>query len=196
MDEKPQAPGPYCTNRERRLHERNVAKYERELQQKYKKYRATWKKQQKLINSPACAQISRAVALTLPRLESITLSTIGSCSHALSQRYIQDFPLSCSMPMDQDSEHAVAQLKLLILPTGKQARNSRPLRLSLVCGDPICILTMNRATSPKPEVFECSCCEPRILRLYVGFGVSGGLPDTAVHQIVLSPLSCRALRCG
>ena len=196
MDEKPQSPGPDCTKRERRLYERNVAKYELELQQKYKRYRTSWKRQTKLINSPACAQISRAIALALPRLESITLSTIGSCSHALSQRYIQDFPLSCSMPMDPNSEHAVTQLKLLILPTGKQARNGKPLRLSLECRHPVCILTMNRATSPKPEKFECSCCEPRILRLYFRPGVIEGLPDTAVHQIVIPPLSCRALRCG
>ena len=196
MDEKPQAPGPHCTNRERRLHERNMAKYERELQQKYKKYRATWKKQQNLINSPACAQISRAVALALPRLESVTLSTIGSCSHALSERYIQNFPLSCSMPMDQNSEHAVAQLKLLILPTGKQSRRSRPLQLSLMCCDLSSILTIDRATSPDPEITECSRREPRILRIYVRLGVSGGLPDTAVHQTILPPLLFRALRCG
>lgn len=131
-DEKPQPPEMPCTTRERRLYERNLAKFDREVLQKYETYRIAWRKQQTLIKTPVYSQIGRSITLALPKLEMIRLSTVGRCHHTLSERFIRDFALDCAMPMDQDSEHSAVQLKHLLVPTGTPLRSLRFLEVHVL----------------------------------------------------------------
>ena len=117
---RPQYPHSSSTPRERRLYERNIAKFDREALQKYKNNRAAWSKQQALVDSLAFAPgISRGIVLKLPKLEHLSLHTIGGCRHALSKRFLQEFDLTLAMPMDQDTQASDLQLSHLILPAGE-----------------------------------------------------------------------------
>ena len=105
------------TPREKRLHERHVAQFNRELEKKYMRYLDLYNKQQKVIYSPtAYAETIDPTMLRFPRLTKIALSTVGRCKHVLSGRFLDSFTADCSMPIELDSKHTKDQLKHLLLP--------------------------------------------------------------------------------
>jgi hypothetical protein len=118
-NEKPKPPNANCTDRERRLYERNMAKYDQQIHEKYSTYRKAFNLQQTLLGSSSYSRIDSTIIMPLPRLENIVLSNVGRCCHSLSDRFIQDFPITCAFPMNQNSIHSTFQLKQLVLPTGK-----------------------------------------------------------------------------
>ena len=77
--ERPQSPPKNATAREKRLYERNVAKFNRDIEKKYVRYLDLYTKQQKLIHSTTYADLIDPSMVRFPRLTKIALSTVGRC---------------------------------------------------------------------------------------------------------------------
>lgn len=131
-NERPAAPGRNATEREKRLYERNVVKFTREISQKYDRYRAFYDKQQKVLKSSAYQDLLAPSMLCFPRLNKITLTTIGRCKHVLSERFLEMFAVDCGMPIDCDTKYTKEQLKNLLFPQGRPLTTIRSLEVHVL----------------------------------------------------------------
>ncbi|KIW24567.1 uncharacterized protein PV07_10275 [Cladophialophora immunda] len=119
QNERPRLPPKHATPRERRLYERNVAKFKRELKEKYDRYLDLYDKQQKVLKSPAYADFISSSMPCFPRLNKLVLSTVGRCKHVLSGRFLESFTADCAMPIEHDTSFTKDQLKHLLFPQGR-----------------------------------------------------------------------------
>ncbi|KAJ9609193.1 hypothetical protein H2200_006965 [Cladophialophora chaetospira] len=119
--ERPQPSPKNATAREKRLYDRNMAKFTRDIQKKYDRYLDLFTKQQKILSSSAYNDMIDPSMLRFPRLTKIALSTVGRCKHVLSGRFLESFTADCAMPIEQDTKPTKEQLKHLMFP------NSQPL---------------------------------------------------------------------
>ena len=119
--ERPDPPSKTATSREKRLYERNVAKFNSEIEKKHVKYLDLFSKQQKILSSAVYSEMIDPSILRFPRLTKIALSTVGRCKHVLSGRFLDSFTADCAMPLEQDTRYTKDQLKHMMFP------NSQPL---------------------------------------------------------------------
>ncbi|EHY58004.1 hypothetical protein HRR83_005137 [Exophiala dermatitidis] len=117
-NERPQSPGKNATARERRLYERNVAKFNRDIIAKYDRYRDFYERQQGLLKSSAYSDFISPSIPRFPRLNKLVLSTVGRCKHVLSKRFLETFAVDCAMPIETDTRYTKDQLKHLLFPQG------------------------------------------------------------------------------
>lgn len=130
--ERPQAPSTFASDRARRLYERNMIKFHREVAQKYDRYRFFFDKQQKMLRSSAYADLIATSIPRFPRLTKIALSTVGRCKHVLSERFLETFAVDCGMPIEHDTKHTKEQLKHLLFPQGQPVSTVRALEVHVM----------------------------------------------------------------
>ncbi|EXJ95322.1 hypothetical protein A1O1_00442 [Capronia coronata CBS 617.96] len=131
-NDRPQPPGKNATARERRLYERNVAKFNHDMMVKYERYRNFYDRQQKVLKSTAYDDLISPSIPCFPRLENIVLSTIGRCKHVLSKRFLEMFAVDCAMPPESDTKYTKEQLKHLLFPRGEPLTTLRSLEVNVV----------------------------------------------------------------
>jgi len=134
-DDKPQCPPANCSDRERRLYDRNLAKWETEILQKYTRYKSMLKQQEEIMQSTMYQDFIDTSMLNFPHLKEITLSNVGRCAHMLSDRFMQTFyptTIDCAMPMEGDTANSKSQLASLLLPQGKVLPTVQRLSAHLV----------------------------------------------------------------
>ncbi|EXJ72645.1 uncharacterized protein A1O5_03791 [Cladophialophora psammophila CBS 110553] len=117
--ERPAQPRKGATDRERRLYERNMAKFNREIEKKFKRYLDLYNKQQKVLQSTAYADFISSSMTSFPKLNKLVLSTVGRCKHVLSGRFLESFTADCAMPIEQDTSFTKDQLSHLLFPRGQ-----------------------------------------------------------------------------
>ncbi|KAL6249717.1 hypothetical protein RBB50_003572 [Rhinocladiella similis] len=122
-DERPQPPPRNATDREKRLFERNLAKFQKEIENKYDRYRQVLDDQQNLIKGPTYSELLGPSIRRFPRLTKIELNTVGRCKHVLSERFLETFATDCAMPIEGDTKHTKEQLRHLLFPLGRPLTN-------------------------------------------------------------------------
>ncbi|KIV80188.1 hypothetical protein PV11_07707 [Exophiala sideris] len=130
--DRPQPPPRTATAREKRLFERNLNKFQREIEDKYEKYRTFYDKQQNLITSNAYADFVDGSIACFPKLTKLQLSTVGRCKHVLSERFLETFSIDCAMPIENDTKHTKEQLKHLLFPQGRPVTSIRELAVHVL----------------------------------------------------------------
>ncbi|EXJ64084.1 hypothetical protein A1O7_00420 [Cladophialophora yegresii CBS 114405] len=117
--ERPRPPRHDASPREKRLYERNVAKFNLAIEKKYERYLALYNTQQEFLSSPICTEMIEPSMLCFPRLTKVVLSTVGRCKHVLSGRFMESFAPDVTMPIEPDSKHTKDQLRHLLFPSGR-----------------------------------------------------------------------------
>lgn len=154
-NERPQPPGKDASAREKRLYERNMGKFQQEVEAKFERYRIFYDQQQKVLQSDAYAHHIAPSIPRFPKLQNIVLSTVGRCKHVLSERFLETFAVDCVMPIDHDTSHTKEQLKHLLFPDGRPITTLRSLEVHVVSpkfftgfmpGDMICQAFKNLRT--------------------------------------------------
>ena len=130
--ERPQPPAPSASDRERRLYERNMTKFHREIATKYRQYRSLYDAQQKLLSSDAYEKFIEPNILLFPKLKMISLKTVGRCKHVLSDRFLQKFDVDCALPIETDTRHTKEQLAALLFPHTKPLTNLEELEVHVL----------------------------------------------------------------
>jgi len=111
-DSKPRPPSPNDeSERAKRLHSRNVAKFEKTLEEKYLAYRKVFEAQQLLVEGPKDHLFNCVEGLS--NLEEIILQT-GGCSHMMTRRFRDKYLADCAVPLDRQSSHTVWQLERIL----------------------------------------------------------------------------------
>ena len=145
--QRPQPVQRNASAREKRLYERNVLKFNQEIEKKYNRYLDLFKKQQQMLSSTAYADMIDPSIARFPRLTKIALSTVGRCKHVLSGRFLESFTADCAMPIEQETKHTKDQLKHLLFPFGRPLTSLRTVEVHVmspkfftgfVPGDMIC----------------------------------------------------------
>lgn len=131
-DDRPQPLPRNPSAREKRLYERNLNKFQREIEDKYERYRTFYDSQQKLIDSDTYAELIEDSIARFPRLTKVQLSTVGRCKHVLSERFLDTFSIDCAMPIENDTRHTKEQLKHLLFTQGRPRSNIRELAVHVL----------------------------------------------------------------
>jgi hypothetical protein len=130
-EQRPTPPEPGASARERRLHQRNLAKFEKHINEQYQRHRALYDEQQVLINSPAYATLGRDIAQVLPKLVNLNFRSAPPCFHHLSDRF-RDMISGTSLVLKHKSRDAVTQLASLLLPGGTPLLNLKLLQIDTI----------------------------------------------------------------
>jgi len=131
-NERPQPPPRNASAREKRLFERNLLKFQKEIEDKYDRYHDVFEAQQRLITGTAYADLLGPSVNRFPRLNKIALNTVGRCKHVLSERFLETFAVDCAMPIEGDTQHTKEQLKHLLLPQDRPLTTLRELLVHVV----------------------------------------------------------------
>lgn len=131
-NERPLPPLSEASPREKRLYTRNMAKFQREVQKKYDRYKALYNEQQEVINSNASTDLIDLSMLRFPRLTKVALSTVGRCKHVLSGRFLDSFAADCAMPIEQDTKYTKDQMKHLLFPNDQPLTCLRTLEAHVI----------------------------------------------------------------
>lgn len=131
-NERPQPPGKDATAREKRLYDRNLSKFDRDILLKYERYRAFYERQQKVLQSTAYDDLISPSIPLFPRLNKIVLSTVGRCKHVLSKRFLEMFAVDCAMPIEHDTKYTKEQLKHLLFPQGRPLTTLHSLEVHVI----------------------------------------------------------------
>ncbi|KIX05956.1 uncharacterized protein Z518_03930 [Rhinocladiella mackenziei CBS 650.93] len=131
-DERPQPPAWDASAREKRLYDRNMVKFHREITAKFERYRAFYETQQKVLKSTAYTSLLAPSIPRFPKLNKIVLSTVGRCKHVLSERFLQRFAVDCAMPIEHDTKHTKEQLRHLLFPQGQPVSTVRSLEVHVM----------------------------------------------------------------
>jgi len=91
-----------------------MAKFEKEVEQKYLAYRKVFEAQQLLVQGPK-DHLLRGIE-GLSNLEEVALQTDGLCSHTISQHFRDKYLTDCAIPIDRYSSHTVWQLEKMLRP--------------------------------------------------------------------------------
>ncbi|KIW73542.1 hypothetical protein PV04_01649 [Phialophora macrospora] len=130
--ERPHPPHHDASPREKRLYERNVAKFNRAMEKKYERYVDLFTKQQKILTSNIFTEMIDPSMLCFPRLTKVALSTVGRCKHVLSGRFMDSFAADITMPIEPDSKYTKLQLQHLLFPGGQPMTSLRVLEVHVV----------------------------------------------------------------
>ncbi|KAJ9642241.1 uncharacterized protein PV06_03199 [Exophiala oligosperma] len=131
-EERPQPPPRHATDREKRLFERNLAKFQKEIENKYDRYRQVLNDQQDLIKGTTYSEVLGPSIRRFPRLTKIALNTVGRCKHVLSERFLETFAIDCAMPIEGDTKHTKEQLKHILFPQSRPLTNLRELAVHVM----------------------------------------------------------------
>lgn len=103
-----------------------MAKFEKEVEEKYLAYRKVFETQQLLVQGPK-DHLFRCIE-GLSNLEEVTVQTDGLCSHTISQRFRDKYLTDCAIPINRYSSHTVWQLEKVLRPGVKRltARHLSP----------------------------------------------------------------------
>ncbi|KAK5949872.1 hypothetical protein OHC33_009057 [Knufia fluminis] len=109
-----------------RLYARSMAKFEKEVEEKYLAYRNVFEAQQLLVEGPK-DHFMRCIE-DFPRLEEVALQTDGLCSHTMSRQFRDKYLTDCAVPLNRYSSHTAWQLQMILRPGIKRltARHLSP----------------------------------------------------------------------
>ncbi|ETI28008.1 hypothetical protein G647_00457 [Cladophialophora carrionii CBS 160.54] len=130
--DRPRPPPHDASVREKRLYERNVAKFNLAIKKKYDRYLALYDTQQKFLSSTICSEMIDPSMLCFPRLTKVVLSTVGRCKHVLSGRFMESFAPDVTMPIGLDSKHTKDQLRHLLFPSGQPLTGLKALEVRVL----------------------------------------------------------------
>jgi hypothetical protein len=130
-EQRPRSPGLTASARERRLYDRNLAKFEKHIIEQYQRHEALWEEQQTLIKSPTYSALGRNIAQALPKLNKLTFRSTPHCFHHVSDRF-RDLMSDISLVMKNQPKDAATQLGFLLLPGGTPLLNLRTLHIDTV----------------------------------------------------------------
>ena len=150
-NEKPQPLSENATQREHRLYDRNLAKFNQGVLQKYQRCRNLYDQQQALLADDLLEEVIGNVTEAFPKLESLTLTNVGRCKHSLSERFLEIFGVDCAVPMDPSTDHIATQLGVLLWPTGLPFISLKNLTVTNI--DPSLFITKS-GSSKMAKVFQ------------------------------------------
>lgn len=130
--ERPSSPAHDATEREIRLFDRNLAKYQQELNNKYTRYRNFYDTQQAVLKSDAYATLISDSVQRFPKLKKVVLTTVGRCKHVLSERFMDMFAVDCTLPLEPDTRQTAEQLKALLFHHGRPLTTVRELEVHVL----------------------------------------------------------------
>lgn len=129
--DRPVPPSNTATDRERRLYQRNKAKAEQQILTKYKNYRQLYDAQQVLLQPPN-QLLSNLLGDSMPKFTNLVhleFSPLRRCSHHTSQRFNEEFGVSCVVPMTIDSLYSTLQVKHMLVPKTPISNTLREMEL-------------------------------------------------------------------
>jgi len=97
-----------------RLYTRNIAKWEKEVEAKYKTYRKNYEAQQLLLSGPK-AHFFECMD-RFPNLKDVVLRTDAPCKHMFSQRFRSRFCNDCAIPISMETAPTTWQLEHILRP--------------------------------------------------------------------------------
>ncbi|KAJ9655710.1 hypothetical protein H2198_005507 [Neophaeococcomyces mojaviensis] len=101
-------------DRAMRLYTRNIAKWEKEIEDKYRAYRKKYEAQQLLLLGPK-AHLFECMN-KFPNLKHVVLRTDAQCDHMLSQRFKTKFCNDCAVPLSIETAPTTWQLEHILRP--------------------------------------------------------------------------------
>ena len=148
--EKPTPPKSPSSDREKRLHDRNVKKWEGLVRKKFKDYRAMYADQQNLHKQGP--ELLASILPRFPRLQNIVF-TIGRCPHVLSERFLEEYDskVGYCAPLSIDTAPTGLQLAHILAPAGESLRNLNTLVVSDL--DPSFFCLVEKDPSPFQDAF-------------------------------------------
>ena len=130
--ERPSSPPYGATEREMRLFDRNLAKYQTEINNKSLRYRKTYDTQQAILKSESYTTTISDSIQRFPKLKKIVLTTVGRCKHVLSGRFMDMFAVECSLPLEPDTRQTAEQLKALLFHQSQPLTTIRELEVHVL----------------------------------------------------------------
>jgi hypothetical protein len=111
----PEIPPDGASSRAKRFYKRSMEKFEKAVLDKYTVYKDAYDSQRDLLVSDRFEEALFTVS-RFPKVRHLTLHNAIKCTHSLSERFQESFPLTCAMPLDLCTRDTPRQLKCLLLP--------------------------------------------------------------------------------
>jgi hypothetical protein len=111
----PETPPNGASSRAKRFYKRSMEKFEKAVLDMYTTYKIAYDSQQDLFVSDRYEEALSAIS-RFPKLRHLTLHNAIKCTHSLSKRFQESFPLTCAMPLDLCTSDTPRQLQCLLLP--------------------------------------------------------------------------------
>ncbi|KAK5056562.1 hypothetical protein LTR84_012093 [Exophiala bonariae] len=130
--DRPSSPPYGATEREMRLFDRNLHKYQTEINNKFLRYRDFYDTQQAILKSDSYTSLISDSIKRFPKLKKIALTTVGRCRHVLSERFMDMFAVECSLPLEPDTRQTAEQLKAILFHDSQPLASVRELEVHVL----------------------------------------------------------------
>lgn len=114
--EQPKEPAKTCSDRERRLYDRNKTKWDRNIYSKYRTYRSLFDSQRQLLVDDKLGKTLSECVPRFTKLTTIEIDPVRRCRHMTSERFIEEFGSDCASPLSGNFSRISEQFKNILLP--------------------------------------------------------------------------------